>query len=64
MPRKNKTDTKIVDLVNSGGYKIRQAAQTSTLAFQILDRYVRKLKENPNCSMVPNYLVNKVFPPV
>lgn len=71
MPRKNKTNRQIgrfsedqmrqaIELVQ-GGTSIRQAARMKGLSFQTVHRYVKKIHQDENVRLCPNYKVKQIF---
>lgn len=71
MPRKNKTDKQIgrfsealmkeaVQLVLEG-ISIREASRIKGLSFQTVHRYVKKVQQDPDCRLCPNYKVRQIF---
>ena len=72
MPRqyKRKTDNGLIPhdqmleaikLVMVGGKSIRSVSKDKGIAKSVLARYVEKYKNDPNCSLTPNYTHSQVF---
>lgn len=61
----NRTTDDILRAINiqQNGVNLRKAAKYSQIPYPRLRRYVLKYKNNPKCSLIPNYEVRAVFTP-